>query len=535
MDSTIKQAQILKRPGEGLYGKLGGYHYGAQVTTDSGKKYLIHSTPTDGTVVTDCNLSKRWSTVETITINNSKTVREVFQSASGRTLNKFINYVTSGSCIGTAYSVKSDLSKSSGLGGIAISNNYVVEGEDNLDEIMIGICSENSGVHLNFVIDQEYVIDSCLFYNGIAMSMVGHNRNCYVTILPDALNPELSEVHVCPKMIFNNKNSCSQLLATADTLLKSLLYGCILNPEKSNKIEFPTDIMAILREYKYKTIYELYELYGSDDGSMNRVWLSADKIVVLIKKDEKGITISPYVKLLFNYEVIGNSGSKAMDTFSAWMNENMELVTSIFPIFHDIRKLIFANILGKILQKHRSKFTGISLCELESKCIDYLKIDEALIANESKNLVKNIRYDFHIGKKFYWIKGGISLNNGYLENDVGSIKFIVNLNTELPFLSKFIKIDLTKHTAIKLGLGLKIAIDNRQPAKAVKLYEQVALFLDAPLESLLLKTKDHCLEHNDTIDKYVNIESENQIYVSFITLPQIEIFLIETGVLAINF
>ncbi|AAV51060.1 hypothetical protein [Acanthamoeba castellanii mimivirus] len=111
MDEIIKEAVIYKRLAHGIYGQLGGDHYAVQVTTISGKKFIIHSTPEHGTVITDVTLSNKWTLVERIKITNQKTVKKLFKEISGKTTIKFVNYVTSGTCIGTTQHIKHKLTK----------------------------------------------------------------------------------------------------------------------------------------------------------------------------------------------------------------------------------------------------------------------------------------------------------------------------------------------------------------------------------------------------------------------------------------
>ena len=108
----VVSAKLLERPKEGCSKILEvANHEGVQVTTDKGNKYLIHSTPKSGTVVTDCKLSKNWTVKGDIPVQGTKTVGEVFNQASGRTNNKLTNYVTSGTCINTARNAEKALKK----------------------------------------------------------------------------------------------------------------------------------------------------------------------------------------------------------------------------------------------------------------------------------------------------------------------------------------------------------------------------------------------------------------------------------------
>nr|WBF71192.1 hypothetical protein [Megavirus caiporensis] len=106
MNDLVIKAVIYKRSGNGFYGDLGGDHYATKLTTNSGKNFIIHSTPEHGTVITDTDISNKWKIVEIINIKNNKTPKELFKSVSGKTNNKITNYLTSGTCIGTSYHIK---------------------------------------------------------------------------------------------------------------------------------------------------------------------------------------------------------------------------------------------------------------------------------------------------------------------------------------------------------------------------------------------------------------------------------------------
>lgn len=47
-------------------------------------------------------MSKKWSKTHDIEVKGTKTVQEVYNGAGGRTKNPVTNYVTGGTCIGTA-------------------------------------------------------------------------------------------------------------------------------------------------------------------------------------------------------------------------------------------------------------------------------------------------------------------------------------------------------------------------------------------------------------------------------------------------
>jgi hypothetical protein len=89
-------------PGPEFVRKYGPQHHGIVVYTNKGNKYLIHSTPGEGTVVTDAEMSENWVKKSDISVRGEKLVGLVFQYASGSTNDKFVNYITSGTCILTA-------------------------------------------------------------------------------------------------------------------------------------------------------------------------------------------------------------------------------------------------------------------------------------------------------------------------------------------------------------------------------------------------------------------------------------------------
>jgi len=105
---TVKSAEYYTRP------KLGGGlhvvdHHGVVMKTDKGNSYLLHST-LGGTVVTPAsNMSKNWTKNHDIPVSGNKTVGQVFNQASGRTLYPKVNYATSGTCIKTAQNAEKAL------------------------------------------------------------------------------------------------------------------------------------------------------------------------------------------------------------------------------------------------------------------------------------------------------------------------------------------------------------------------------------------------------------------------------------------
>jgi len=78
-------------------------HRGVVMTTDKGNKFLVHSGPGYGSVVTPAsNMSSKWTKGKSIPVKGTKTVQQAYNGASGRTNKKFAQYVTGGTCIGAA-------------------------------------------------------------------------------------------------------------------------------------------------------------------------------------------------------------------------------------------------------------------------------------------------------------------------------------------------------------------------------------------------------------------------------------------------
>ncbi len=87
-------------------------HHGTVVHTKEGNSYLIHSGLKDGVVTTPAsNMSKNWSKEPSVHVSGKSTVQDAMNAAGGRTLDKTINYVTSGTCIGSSARVESHLDK----------------------------------------------------------------------------------------------------------------------------------------------------------------------------------------------------------------------------------------------------------------------------------------------------------------------------------------------------------------------------------------------------------------------------------------
>lgn len=104
-------AQHVSRPKEMANVGVDFGHHGVLMQTDKGNSYLLHSTPGAGTVVTNQALSNKWKTDYDIPVNGNKTVGQVFNESSGRTLNPFVNYGTSGTCINAAQNAEKALRK----------------------------------------------------------------------------------------------------------------------------------------------------------------------------------------------------------------------------------------------------------------------------------------------------------------------------------------------------------------------------------------------------------------------------------------
>ena len=98
-DEVILSATVVKRTINNNY-LQNIYHYGVLIQTDN-NEYLIHNTPLTGVIITETQLSNKWRIVENIDINGYKTIGGALEYAKGFTDNTIINYLTSGTCIGT--------------------------------------------------------------------------------------------------------------------------------------------------------------------------------------------------------------------------------------------------------------------------------------------------------------------------------------------------------------------------------------------------------------------------------------------------
>ncbi|EGG24590.1 hypothetical protein DFA_02833 [Cavenderia fasciculata] len=97
----VVSASYVTRPKEGFMHIAD--HHGVVVKTNQGNNYLIHSVPSSGVVVTDAKyMTGNWRVDHPINVRGAKTVHGAHPSASGRSLNPMVNYVTSGSCIMSA-------------------------------------------------------------------------------------------------------------------------------------------------------------------------------------------------------------------------------------------------------------------------------------------------------------------------------------------------------------------------------------------------------------------------------------------------
>jgi hypothetical protein len=81
-------------------------HHGIKVVTDIGNTYLIHNVPSTGTVVTDTRMSSEWKIRENIPVRGYKTIGNALKAGSGKTNIGVVNYLTGGTCIGSAINIK---------------------------------------------------------------------------------------------------------------------------------------------------------------------------------------------------------------------------------------------------------------------------------------------------------------------------------------------------------------------------------------------------------------------------------------------
>lgn len=110
-EEKILTAEYVKRPLENMKEMIGPLaHHGVRVYTAEGNQYLIHSGPEHGIVVTDAkNMSEQWSVSHKIPIHQSLTVQEALRSGSGVSTG-FLNWLSGGTCIGSARAVENALS-----------------------------------------------------------------------------------------------------------------------------------------------------------------------------------------------------------------------------------------------------------------------------------------------------------------------------------------------------------------------------------------------------------------------------------------
>jgi hypothetical protein len=78
-------------------------HRGLLVKTDKGNSWLIHNTPGAGVVATSGkHMSRNWKSHGQIDVNGYKTVGGVRDAARSRDIIKHLEYVGSGTCIGSS-------------------------------------------------------------------------------------------------------------------------------------------------------------------------------------------------------------------------------------------------------------------------------------------------------------------------------------------------------------------------------------------------------------------------------------------------
>lgn len=95
-NEKIISAKYVIRDKIGISGPF--RHHGIYVITNKNNKYLLHSTPKSGLVVTDASMSSNWEILRNIKVNGEKTIGETLKAGSGIN-NKLINFITGGTCI----------------------------------------------------------------------------------------------------------------------------------------------------------------------------------------------------------------------------------------------------------------------------------------------------------------------------------------------------------------------------------------------------------------------------------------------------
>lgn len=96
-----------------IFGKIfNGEHHGIRVETDAGNSYVIHNAGIRGIIATNEKLmSKKWKVVNDLIVVGTKNIAGAIKAGSGYTNNWIISFVTAGSCIGTANSIKEFLER----------------------------------------------------------------------------------------------------------------------------------------------------------------------------------------------------------------------------------------------------------------------------------------------------------------------------------------------------------------------------------------------------------------------------------------
>lgn len=106
--AKITDAIIYERPKQSGPNIVG--HWGVVVNVEGHGKYLIHNTPSSGTVATPAsNMSSQWSCIAQIPVGNEKTIRGCML-ASGGAHTKYVSsalgrYLMGQTCVGTMAAV----------------------------------------------------------------------------------------------------------------------------------------------------------------------------------------------------------------------------------------------------------------------------------------------------------------------------------------------------------------------------------------------------------------------------------------------
>lgn len=365
-NEIITSASIVKRDAQSVLGTVGIKHYGVQVETQKGNSYLIHSTPASGTVVTDCKIGSNWSEVNKINVHGTKTVGNTFSHVSGRTNNKFVNYVTSGTCIGTAVRAESYLSTGSSnnsgrdkKGGIKMTKYISCTEKIDPYDVIVSIDQSLTTVHLykkylcnKYGIEVENVrpvniikgsyesFDIGIFNACLLMHLNGRTINFSISLdryVTDNTTPIEKMTKLKMRLVPNwivEERTVGNILFESDVVLKKLITA-----------SFDPITLSKLRGIGYKSFLE-HRMEAAkkqvDIGKSNekkpilgRLWLEATDLSITVVKD----FIVPNIKYKINYlDESGNELNSDVE-FTSWLTNNFEKLQEIFPIFKKVDEL----------------------------------------------------------------------------------------------------------------------------------------------------------------------------------------------------